>query len=535
MASLSWAVCAQNATTSETGQQPATGQLTVRGYNFEVGILSRDVRAFRNRKYVFDVVPDALLGWQFTRLGGGLNSRLRVTSTIDTTIYGATSTKRNDIDKTGWTDHPDMVLHYTDGGHTKMPVFTRKIRAGEEICVPEGSWTGLVLFAPRLEIEVLELHPEYKTVPGVAIDHVRSGNKTYIGSPSITILPDGSYLASHDLFGGNSGADECGITRVFRSRDRGATWKRLDDVRGLFWATLFVHDGDGYGMGTDSRYGNAVIRKSENGGETWTVPKDVKSGLLLADMKYHCAPVPVLVHNGRLWRAMEDAGAGGGWGKHFRAFMMSAPVGCDLLKAENWTCSNRLARDPAWLDGRFGGWLEGNAVATPDGRVVDILRAEDPEFAWRAAVIDISADGKTATFDPENGFIELPGGNHNKFTIRFDPESKLYWALTNYLPNRSAVRNTLALVCSPDLRKWDIRTVVLYHPDSGHHAFQYPDWQFDGEDIIVASRTAYGDEHGGAHNFHDANYLTFHRVSRFRHVTMADAHPLYKFYFGATR
>lgn len=31
-----------------------------------------------------------------------------------------------------------------------------------------------------------------------------------------------------------------------------------------------------------------------------------------------------------------------GWAWSFRAFVMSAPAGADLLKARNWTCTNRL-------------------------------------------------------------------------------------------------------------------------------------------------------------------------------------------------
>jgi len=54
-----------------------------------------------------------------------------------------------------------------------------------------------------------------------------------------------------------------------------------------------------------------------------------------------------------------------------------------------------------------------------------------------------------------------------------------------------------------------------------HHAWQYVDWVFDGDDLVAASRTAYGD----SHNFHDANYLTFHRVRHFRTLTMAEAAP----------
>jgi hypothetical protein len=63
----------------------------------------------------------------------------------------------------------------------------------------------------------------------------------------------------------------------------------------------------------------------------------------------------------------------------------------------------------------------------------------------------------------------------------------------------------------------------LYHPDTTKHGFQYIDWLFDGDDMIAASRTAYGQGQNAAHNQHDANYLTFHRVKRFREMTMGDS------------
>ena len=44
----------------------------------------------------------------------------------------------------------------------------------------------------------------------------------------------------------------------------------------------------------------------------------------------------------------------------------------------------------------------------------------------------------------------------------------------------------------------------------------------EGDDLLVASRTAYDDGLGGARRAHDANYLTFHRIPVFRQLTMAD-------------
>lgn len=364
-------------------------------------------------------------------------------------------------------------------------------------------------------------------VPGVVIKHSPASTRQYIGSPGIAVLPNGEYVASHDLFGPGTNEDH---TLVFGSTDRGATWQKRAEIEGQFWSTLFMHQGCLYLIGTSRQEGFVVIRRSEDGGRTWTVPRDRTSGLLLDDARYHCAPVPVVVHRGRLWRAMEDAMGGGGWAKHFRAFMMSAPVHADLLRADSWTFSNRLAHHPEWLDGKFGGWLEGNAVVTPEGRIVNILRVDYREHPEKAAIIHISEDGTRATFAPQAGFIDFPGGC-KKFTIRYDPSSRLYWSLSNYVPEKhrsfpvERARNTLALVCSRDLRHWEVRAILLYHPDPEKHAFQYVDWLIEGKDLIAVSRTAYDDGMGGAHNQHDANFLTFHRFRDFRQRKTGTALP----------
>ncbi|MEZ5103460.1 MAG: hypothetical protein R2757_03110 [Draconibacterium sp.] len=79
----------------------------------------------------------------------------------------------------------------------------------------------------------------------------------------------------------------------------------------------------------------------------------------------------------------------------------------------------------------------------------------------------------------------------------------------------ASVRNTLVLKSSSDL-KLTIHKILLEHPDVKKHGFQYIDWQFAGKDIVFLSRTAFDDKFGGAQNFHDANYLTFHKIKKFR-------------------
>lgn len=371
--------------------------------------------------------------------------------------------------------------------------------------------------------------PDHSGVPGVIIDYSPAFSGLYVGSPSLAVLPGGDYVASHDLFGPGSKEHKRAVTKVFRSSDRGKTWEHLTDIHGQFWSNLFVHRGVLYILGTYRNYGNAVIRRSDDGGRTWTEPDSEKTGLLMKG-GFHCAPMPVLEHGGRLWRAMEDNGGGRGWGKHFRSYMLSVPADADLLDATRWTATDPLARDRSWLNGSFNGWLEGNAVVTPDGGIVNILRVDTPACPEKAAVVSISPDGKTASFDPDNGFVDFPGGA-KKFVIRHDPVSGCYWALTtpvmachqNTGRKPGSIRNALALASSTDLTSWEIRSVLIYRSDVKEHGFQYPDWYFDGADMIAVVRTAHDDGIGGAHNYHDANYMTFHRIHDFRELTMEDS------------
>lgn len=367
---------------------------------------------------------------------------------------------------------------------------------------------------------------DFSQVPGVFITHSPASSGLYIGSPSIAILPNGTYVTSHDFFGPQSNEHQSATSRIFSSEDEGKTWRQIAEIEGQFWSKLFVHRAALYFLGTHHHHGDMIIRKSVDNGKTWTQPTDEYSGLLKVG-EYHCAPVPIIEHSGRLWRAMEDAaGPPKVWGKRYSAFMMSIPVEADPMVAANWTSSNILRYDSTFLDGNFRGWLEGNAVVGPDGTMLDILRVDNRStLEENAAFVTVSADGKTASFDPKLGFKPFPGGS-KKFTIRYDPKSKRYWTLSNYIPqdvkaknqgkNPASLRNTLALFSSSDLTDWKFHTTLLQNPDVTKHGFQYIDWLFEGKDIVFASRTAYHDGLGGAHNNHDANFLTFHRIKKFR-------------------
>jgi len=496
--------------------------IDVQGTGFAIAKLDNGVEAYSNRKYTWMDVPAKFKGWSFTRLGGGVRSNLTATSRTGGFVYIATAVGQKGIDTAGWT-MTRWTFRYSDRARTPVTVFNRTLKASEKLTIPQGNWTGGIVLAPVLTGESAgPAKPDHSKTPGVVIDYIPASRRTYVGSPSIAILPGGAYAASHDIFGPRSTQS---VTLVFRSDDKGATWRRQAKLGGQWWSGLFVHKGDLYIMGVSKSYGNVVIRRSKDGGKTWTSPKGGAAGLLLTGGRYHTSSVPAVVHNGHLWRAMEDNT--GLWGAGFRSFMMSAPLDAALLDSANWTISNRLAGNPGWMGGKFGGWLEGNAVATRDGGIVNILRVHSPG-GGKAAVVSISDDGKTASFDPDTGFIDFPGGC-KKFNIRFDPKTKLYWSLTNAVLDRyrgrnraDRTRNVLALTSSPDLKRWTIRSIVLEHPDTHKVGFQYVDWLFEGADLVAAVRMAFPDGVGGAHNCHDANYLAFYRVKNFRKLTMTD-------------
>lgn len=472
----------------------------VSGKGFTVQTLREGGTAFGNRNYVWGGVPAALQGWQYTQTDGGRGASLTVTPKGEGWIYAASSAVLP-----GWEAVPALAFHYSDKNMTAMTVYRHTFPAGAPVPIPQAGWTGTLLLAPALEQE----RPT-APAPGIVVDYFPASSRSYIGSPSLVILPNGDYLASHDLFGPGSTNDR---TRLFVSHDKGRSWAHQADIGGQYWSSLFVNGGQVYLMGTSREFGDIVIRRSDDGGKTWTTPADAKTGRLAAGGRYHCAPVPVIVHNGRLWRAMEQL-APGVPGRHFLASILSAPLDADLLRATSWAISSRMDFHADWPGDN---WLEGNAVQTPQNTLVDILRV-GLAYGDRAAIVHVSEDGATATFEPATDLIDFPGGG-TKFTIRYDPVSRRYWSLVNPQKDPPGERNRLALTSSADLRHWKIEAIILQDPDRAFVAFQYVDWQFEGSDIVAVSRTAFN----GAHSYHDANYLTFHRIPHFRTLAATSA------------
>lgn len=103
----------------------------------------------------------------------------------------------------------------------------------------------------------------------------------YVGSPSLLRLPDGALLASHDYFEADPVSNLAPrISEIYRSEDGGASWRNVNHLSGALWGSLFLHDDCIYHLGTDREYGSIVIRRSRDGGFSWSDPQDERTGLL---------------------------------------------------------------------------------------------------------------------------------------------------------------------------------------------------------------------------------------------------------------
>lgn len=354
-------------------------------------------------------------------------------------------------------------------------------------------------------------------VPGVVIAHSPKSSGVFYASPTLAILPDGAYVAAHD-------ASKLRQTMVYRSDDRGRSWRRVATLDGQGFSNLFVHRGALYLMGTTGGTGGLTIRRSTDGGATWTTPADARTGLLRArtdDVAFHTSSVPVVVAGGRIWRGYE-AKPKSDQKDDFRAGVLSAAEDADLLDAASWTSTNTLRSDQGWLPNKaFRSWREACVVPTRDGGVAAMIRVDAPRGGDEHAAILHVKDAQTISFDPQADLIGFNGGT-KKFTIRYHALTDRYYAIVSLITDEnrdpkilpSSHRNIAAIVESTDLRTWTVKRVVLKDlTDMANIGFQYWDWQFDSDDVVAVSRTAFPDGLGGAERFHDANFFTFHRFA----------------------
>lgn len=352
------------------------------------------------------------------------------------------------------------------------------------------------------------LHPD---------DEAYSFSGRYLCSPSFVKFENGVLLASMDLY---ASAHPQNLTLIFRSDDNGETWHYVSELHPCFWGKLFIHKNELYMLSCSTEYGDLLIGKSTDMGKTFTEPVVLMRGTngKNGDVGVHKTPEPVMYFNGRIWNTVEW----GSWGRGYHAVMvMSAPEDSDLTNPDSWSFSEPVKYNPQWEGlpkGDSTGNIEGTLVQL-GGELYNIMRydmskMEKPDNYGKIVAYKVDTD------NPENPMkyshcIDFPA-NHSKFQIEYDPVSKKFYSVATRIlsSEQPFARNLLSLLISDDCEHWEVKADLLdfRNEDPQKIGFQYVDFMIDGDDLIYLCRTAIN----GAHNFHDANYSTFHRVRGFR-------------------
>lgn len=354
--------------------------------------------------------------------------------------------------------------------------------------------------------------------PGTVVNYLHPGDRyfdfsgRYLASPSILNLGGGRLLASMDVFANGYGQN---LSFIFSSDDGGESWRHTCDLFPCFWGKLFSHRGQVYMLAVSKEYGDLVISRSTDGGNSFCTPSVLFRGSCLPDGGgFHKAPMPVICHGGRIITAMEY----GSWalGVRHPAFLASCNEEDDLCDPAAWTLSQPLVCSPEW-DEHSGGeacFLEGSLVAAPDGELYSVMRYHSLGDPRRAIILKAGKGPE----DPESfhSFVDFHGGI-SKFDVCFDEGSGCYISIINRVgPKAENGRSVLTLVYSRDLISWEIAADLYDYSekDQTENGLQYASFCFDGADLLVLTRVGVN----GANNFHDSNCIVFDRIADFRRL-----------------
>jgi hypothetical protein len=318
--------------------------------------------------------------------------------------------------------------------------------------------------------------------------------------------------------------------------------------------------------------GDLMIIRSDDHGETWSMPAPMTSGQF-----WHQAPSNVHYAKGYVYLVMErriTTEITSWYVGEMAPVLMRARETDDLCQMANWTLASEISlpelipnvkSDPALeffgvpffscpypygTDPAPGrncapmGWLATNVVQftdpdhywfDPTGRTFHLSMRAHTGGTGYAMVLKVieNADGSLTTL-PELApsgkkklFVPCPGGQL-KFHVLFDSVTRLFWLVSNQatdrltradrrpdtrynLPNNE--RHRLALHFSKNMVDWCFAGMVAISP-SPKAARNYPTMLIDGHDLHILSRS--GDER--ASNAHNGNLITFHTIPDFREL-----------------
>ena len=216
----------------------------------------------------------------------------------------------------------------------------------------------------------------------------------------------------------------------------------------------------------------------------------------------------------------------------------SISVGQDLTVAGNWkrTQDSETLVSRSWFQNLTGEslnelgtaeCLEGNIVRGKDGTIYVIYRIESHPYGNYAVMLEVSEDRTQLKLLSDNGsLIRLPT-TISRFVIKYDESIQKYICISNWYLTKNAcrARNVLGISISDDLVVWTQIDTLLVEREMINTecscwktAFQYADWDFDGEDLVLAVRETVG----YSNTFHDGKYFTFYRISDYRSLLQSN-------------
>jgi hypothetical protein len=148
-------------------QRVVTAEAVVTGSGWKMAPLANGKPAFANRTYVWADLPAEAKEWTYTQTAGGVRADILVEARKEMALYLATVLSQKDLDLSGWKS-TGISFRYTDGGKTALQLCSRRLKAGEKLALPQGSWAGGMLVLGVGDIADFERLPFNHA--GVAVD-----------------------------------------------------------------------------------------------------------------------------------------------------------------------------------------------------------------------------------------------------------------------------------------------------------------------------------------------------------------------------